>query len=309
MPEITSGTKYETYAPNVSDAAIEELVAAVRPRVTAILGRYRTRFRPDVLEDIRSAVMLRIVRRLRRDEDDPIASFDGFVAAVTFNCVNDVLRDQTPARTQLKDRVRLLLTRSSRLASWHVRGEFTAGFAEWHGMPPREIRTGAVLPRDNLELAIVALLEANGAPLPLDAIVDAIAAAWGVAEAETVPIDDIEQEIASATIDIEARDELRLLWQEIGDLRLPQRRALLLNLRDGTSASAIEIFVLLGIASFDDIAAVLEMEAETLAALWNSLPLDDLTIAGQLGVQRQQVINLRRAARERLARRLHNTKR
>jgi hypothetical protein len=34
------------------------------------------------------------------------------------------------------------------------------------------------------------------------------------------------------------------------------------------------------------------------------LPLDDATIAGLLGLTRQQVINLRKSARERLARRL-----
>jgi len=46
------------------------------------------------------------------------------------------------------------------------------------------------------------------------------------------------------------------------------------------------------------------MTIEALAELWNSLPLDDHAIAARLGITRQQVINLRRAARERLARRL-----
>jgi hypothetical protein len=40
-----------------------------------------------------------------------------------------------------------------------------------------------------------------------------------------------------------------------------------------------------------------------LSALWDQLPLDDLSIAARLGVTRQQVINLRKAARARLARR------
>ncbi len=45
------------------------------------------------------------------------------------------------------------------------------------------------------------------------------------------------------------------------------------------------------------------MSAERLARLWNDLPLDDITLAGHLGLTRQQVINLRSDARRRLARR------
>lgn len=266
-----------------------------------------------MLDDIRSTVTLRVVRRLRSPGDDPIASFDDFVATTTFNCVNDVLRHRAPARTQLKDRLRQLFARSERLASWHMRDGIAAGFIEWRGMPAQELRAEATLPRDDLERAVIVLLEDNGTPLPFEAIVDAIAVAWAVAEIDSVPIETVQERIASTANDAEAdaeiHDELRVLWQEVRDLRRQQRQALLLNLRDHNGASAIELFVFLRITTIDDIAAALEMEPETLAALWNSLPLDDHTIGARLGVTRQQVINLRRAARERLARRLHNTKR
>jgi hypothetical protein len=45
------------------------------------------------------------------------------------------------------------------------------------------------------------------------------------------------------------------------------------------------------------------MTADDLAGLWHELPLDDRRIAERLAVTRQQVINLRKAARARLARR------
>jgi hypothetical protein len=38
--------------------------------------------------------------------------------------------------------------------------------------------------------------------------------------------------------------------------------------------------------------------------MWESLPLDDTAIADRLNLTRQQVINLRKAARMRLARRM-----
>jgi len=81
--------------------------------------------------------------------------------------------------------------------------------------------------------------------------------------------------------------------------------ALLLNLRGSGSGSgsAIALLVLLGVTTFDALAAALAMTGEELAAIWGELPMDDLTIAGRLGVTRQQVINFRQSARKRLGRR------
>jgi hypothetical protein len=58
------------------------------------------------------------------------------------------------------------------------------------------------------------------------------------------------------------------------------------------------------VAGIRQIAEILEFPAEEFAAMWNVLPMDDLAIAAKLGVTRQQVINLRKSARERLLRRI-----
>jgi hypothetical protein len=83
-----------------------------------------------------------------------------------------------------------------------------------------------------------------------------------------------------------------------------QRRALLLNLRGTDGRGCIALLPLTGVATLQQIAAALEMPAEHLAGLWRSLPLDDIALAEQLSLTRQQVINLRKSARARLARRL-----
>ncbi len=57
---------------------------------------------------------------------------------------------------------------------------------------------------------------------------------------------------------------------------------------------------LLGIASLRTIAGRLDLSPNELAGLWNRLPLDDLAIAKMLDCTRQQVINLRRVARDKL---------
>ena len=56
--------------------------------------------------------------------------------------------------------------------------------------------------------------------------------------------------------------------------------------------------------SLRDLAAVLEMDSTTFATLYVRLPLGDLEIAERLQLTRQQVINLRKCARERLLRRM-----
>ena len=63
-----------------------------------------------------------------------------------------------------------------------------------------------------------------------------------------------------------------------------------------------------GIATFEQIAQILEIPAAQFEQLWTDLPLDDLHIAAYLVATRQQVINLRKTARERLLKRMNGLK-
>ncbi|HEX8116984.1 MAG TPA: hypothetical protein VF521_06915, partial [Pyrinomonadaceae bacterium] len=103
---------------------------------------------------------------------------------------------------------------------------------------------------------------------------------------------------------IEKRIFLQRLWEELQQLPPNQRAALLLNLKDAGGFGCITLFPATGVASLRQLADALGMSAEELARLWNELPIEDARIAGLLGLTRQQVINARKSARERLARRL-----
>lgn len=100
------------------------------------------------------------------------------------------------------------------------------------------------------------------------------------------------------------RERLRLLWTEIEALPPRQRASLLLNLRDDEGRGMIELWPESGAASRADLARALELTGEQLDELWPTLPRDDQWIAAHLGLTRRQVINLRKCARRRLARRL-----
>src|SRR5262249_43262179 len=108
----------------------------------------------------------------------------------------------------------------------------------------------------------------------------------------------------SAEEALHRRTYLGRLWAEIRELPPRQRAALLLNLRDAEGRGMIGLFPLTGTATLGELAAALEMPEPRLRELWDSLPREDEWIATELGVTRRQVINLRKCARERLARRM-----
>ena len=152
------------------------------------------------------------------------------------------------------------------------------------------------------------------APLEIDELVGLMAEVWGVRDA---PMQSISDEVDYAPINrsssdpgqrpgeaLDHRARLRKVWDEILQLPVRQRTALLLNLRDEQGGAAITLLPMLRLATIEHIAAVLEIPAEELAEVWDQLPLEDAAIASRLGATRQQVINLRKCARVRLARRL-----
>jgi DNA-directed RNA polymerase specialized sigma24 family protein len=104
------------------------------------------------------------------------------------------------------------------------------------------------------------------------------------------------------TAALEKHNYLQYIWKEIRLLPVPQRTAILLNLKDAHGTNLIALFPMAGIATFSEIAAVLTLTPARLAEIWVQLPLNDEVIAWRLSVTRQQVINLRKAGRRRLTR-------
>ena len=154
-------------------------------------------------------------------------------------------------------------------------------------------------------------------PVELDLLTGDVAEWWGVTdetvevggegggregeEARGVELSDTRPEPSA---EAEQRAYLERLWREITELPPRQRAALLLNLRDEQGRACIDLWTLTGVATAQGVAEVLGMTSEEFAEIWNELPLDDKRIAALLGLTRQQVINLRKSARERLTRRM-----
>ena len=216
---------------------------------------------------------------------------------------DDYFRARFPARYRLQNRLRYLLKPARGFDLWRTEsGELVCGRIAWRNQQLRTVRDARIdtlcsgLPSQP-DLLLEALFDRSGGPLEFDEAVSLAALALGIRD-QPLPLESIDRQAPSSG-DTGAFDKhLRKSWEEICELSLPQRTALLLNLRGETEPSALALFPLTGIASVSDLAAVLEIPAIEFAEMWNRLPLGDGEIAQRLGLTRQQVINLRLSARE-----------
>jgi|GEM_PF-217623 len=155
------------------------------------------------------------------------------------------------------------------------------------------------------------LFQRSARPIVFDEVVKIAAEAWHVHDPPTESIDTGNSERDDQFTSSEPRVDLALeqrlffeqVWLEVCQLPVLQRAALLLNLRDARDGGVISFLPFLGVASKEELARLLEIPNADFQKIWNELPLDDFRIAQMFGVTRQQVINLRKTARERLLRR------
>ena len=298
------------------------------PLAKAIVGRKLRSYRSDRRErsdlddrsDVVADAMVTLVERLHAARDGseaaPIQNFSGYTAAIVYSACAHYIRGRYPARTRLKNRLRYVLSTDPRLALWTSSDDgLVCGLAEWTGAPAGSIAEGtllrlhgqprpwATMNRSELSTAVVDAVRAAGAPVDFDVLVAAAASDVVEPEPTSAPPDFVSREPGHDVL-LDQRRFLTRVWDEVGKLPLRQRIALLLNLRDVTGAGMLWLLPIVGVATVRQIARVLEMHDAELAGLWPDIPLDDATIGQRLGCTRQQVINLRMAARKRLANRV-----
>lgn len=275
-------------------------------------------------------------------KERPINDFRSYVAVTTYNAYDRYVSRKYPNRRRLKNGLRYLLSHRAEFAVWQKSdGSWVGGLSRWQNEisdnsleAPAQNRLLEL--RDNprafareadsnwhqqkygYEL-LSAIFAWTRAPVELDLLTGVVADWWNVTD-ETVEIDarsyaaandtrentsmQIADTRAPVSIETERRVYLQKLWSEILELPTRQRAALLLNLRDDAGRGIVNLWIIVGVATTQNIAAALELTPEKFAELWRELPLDDNRIAALLEITRQQVINLRKSARERLARRM-----
>jgi RNA polymerase sigma factor (sigma-70 family) len=289
------------------DGRRDELIAAVIEvhGLPVIRRSLRARLRISdhrEVEDLQAQVVMRVFRRLREmDLRDPIKNFTSYVALAAYHAADDYLRAKYPQRAMFRNRIRYLTSHDERFAQWSINGELVCGAAATEGQAARQPVTAVAVEARDLAGSLLRLFAAAAGPLLLEDVVACFPESAQFTDVEPMAEPDVLERL-------ELREAFAELWREIEALPPRQRAALLLNLRDRHGSS-----ILSQLAGTDvtqtQIAAAIGVSIGKLTAIWDDLPLNDQIIAERLGVTRQQVINLRKSARDRLARRLRsNTK-
>jgi len=322
-----------------SDSALSSLIEAhITPVIRGVV-RFKLRLgqseRSDEDDLIQEALTewLTEVRKLGNQPDtSSISDARGLAATITYRVCYAWLRRRSPHRHALSNRLQYLLTRQSGFSLWHSPGPgakfMVAGFTAWRDqalVPAEKLRE---LPGDERFLMqagkfisdwrdarlvhlVKLILDSLGGPVPFN---DLLSVTVSVLQIRDQPLasTEAEQEMGGAHLvsgedvawRVETRIFLKRLWAEVLELPRPQRVALLLNLREADGTGCLALLPATGVASVRQIADSLDISHERFAEMWRSLPLDDTGIGSLLELTRQQVINLRKSARERLTRRL-----
>jgi hypothetical protein len=307
-----------------SAALIESLVLDIAaPVIRQTVKRRFSSARDSRLEDFEDvcadAVSAVIVRLRRHREGGPeIVDFEGYAATVASNTADRFFAARVPQRARLRNRIRYVLTTDARFAirEWET-GMWLCGFRGatssavlLSGAEVEVCRQMLAATRLSSKLPelVAEILSAAAGVLDLSDLTTLAAHALGITD-RTESVEDhaelLRDPAAPFSHSTERKNWLMRLWDEIRQLPLPQRVALLLNLGSGGGSGATMCALTdLGVATFAALAVSLEMSQAELAAIWNQIPLSDNEIAARLRIERQQVINLRASARHRLTRRM-----
>ncbi len=318
-----------------ADEALLELITTHAEPVIKGVIRYKLRVSSNresqrtEIDDIYQEVVMQLVAQLRQFRSlpvaHPISDVRGMAAVIAHRTCSRWMRRQFPERHALKNRLHYLLTRQRGLGLWQNEdGRFVAGFGVWKEQNRAVMRLGEseqllseihiTKSSKHQSLADTAAMIFNhvGGPIEFDELVSAFALLLGIKDQPVESLTEHEESVGfilasgepNPEWQLEKRMFLRRLWEELQELPLNQRTALLLNLKDASGSGCITLFPATGVATLRQLAEVLKIEADRFAQLWNDLPLEDARIAELLGITRQQVINARKSGRERLTRRL-----
>jgi hypothetical protein len=312
----------------IIDEHAEPIIKKIlRSKLRVSLNERGTQQNQDALEiagDLR-ATIVSTLRALRQDPNQTaIASFPDFVAIKTYSACADYFREKHPQRWRLKSLLRRRLRQNPRFALWQAEDKrWYAGFngrqdtggeakepdAFDAASPPTDGKpSDAQIKSDEF---LGALFERSGGPIGFDELVKVAAETWHIQDPPIESIDtgcsERDHQFTSSEPRVDLALEQRLffeqVWSEVCQLPVLQRAALLLNLRDSRDGGVISFLPFFDIASKEELARLLEMPYADFQKLWKELPLADSRIAQMFGITRQQVINLRKTARERLVRR------
>ncbi len=272
-------------------------------------------------EDLSSESCLRLVEKLaamRNEPDDKaIRNFNGYAATIAFNTWKEFLSDDAPNRKSLKNKIRYAIDHGEKFDVWREKtGIYCGLFA--HKRRTKQISTGDLTIHVREEFTdfrnaalpdlLFGILEKANSALKINELTTIVARLWAIEDLPDISLDDFRENGFSSKkyrrSDFEMRFDLAQIWDEIRELPINQRVALLYNLRDEAGREMLLMFFNAKIATLREIAEAMNLSREECAKILPLLPFNDQTIAEKMSLTAKQVANLRKVARENLRRRL-----
>ncbi len=288
------------------------------------LSRHDTQ---DFISECQARIVARLIS-LRNGKSAGIHNLGCYSRRLAINTWHRLMRDRNPDRSLLADRLHYLMKHHNEFVQWTTTdGKAVVGLPTWYRDGVRYLHSSRhKLLEYHPELAwheaekevpsipglsgqIVMLLRWVAHPCERNALMNAVVTTvqtrdlrWLTLEELDTTTTQVAEVPRSLELQVENKLSLQFIWTHLSQLALPERTAILLNLRDNSGQGVMDLLVNTGTASYTDIAGLLGIELNELLRFWNVLPLDDLTIASIQGVSRQQVINRRKEARRKLQR-------
>ena len=291
---------------------------------------------PD-FEDLFSEVKTKLVAYLQElkaaPTSRPCKDFRSYSAAITHNVCNDYLRQMYPARTRLYKQVRDLLNAHPDFAIWRVkdegsRGGWIGGFVSWQEKKVTDRATSwlqqfyesprslieALAPGTDIQVLelddlVAAIFNHVGESVYIDDLVSVIADIKGVKDLPAISFESEQENIAQTLSDsrlridrvLEMREPLKLFWEGLCQLPNEEFRVYMLYAHDTNGEDLITLFLAAKVVTEPQIAQLLGMSIEQFQELWlRKLPLDNESIAKELGITVERVYKLRFQAGKRL---------
>ncbi|HEV3410361.1 MAG TPA: hypothetical protein VG095_08705, partial [Chthoniobacterales bacterium] len=258
--------------------------------------------------------------------------FNSYVETIAENAFRSHLREDYSELRSLKDALRYLLsgrTKHQAFALWRSdAGRLIGGFAAWkaEGQPftwtracqqliddPQGFARAKLSHLDVQRLGRAELLDAIfhavGGPIELDELVRAVAALTAAerpggttghkrprVEEGVSAIDELPTGTPDPAASLQSKSDLQVIWEDLHHLTLEQRRVLLLQAQH----DVVEILLRAGVASIQEIAALLELPIDEVEELRCAGFLSDERLGRRFGFLKGTVLQQRHRARRRM---------
>lgn len=309
----------------IEPIAVRQVQARLRITVNQLNDSVLNQDALDIISEVKLTMMASIERMRRSGDPGLIGSLEGYTATVARNTCNEYLRRKFPSRFRLRNQLRYVFAKTDGLILSTTSGDGwicgrTKDLTGPDSVNPVPISLSGSMPilkeavslrtggsPVNLHKLVAIVFDEIKRPVAFDELVTVLAELSGIKEPMSVEVTEQTKVVSrpdDAFREHDRKEFLEAVWRDVLDLPLRHRRALLLHMADDQNDNLLMMFPVAGVASLRMIADALEMDHAELARIWNRLPLQDSEISGLMGLERQQVINMRQSARTSLRRRL-----